>query len=695
MASVPRSIRRASLAFTTAALAGLIAASSVLAATPVTIGYRDMSYGGGAARPSADKPQSKLWYTNGKWFGGMFLNQTNGEYRIWEHNASTHNWAVKATAVDIRDTAHADYLWDETSQTLYVASIPTIPSSVPATAVVDGMQVFKYTYSAASNTYTAAAGFPKTIQNTATVPNTTAGGAATATIALNSSGALWVVWPKDTQVRYSRSTDGGITWSDPAQVPAQAANSIRGGNNLTTNSAAVIAYGTTPAGSNVGIMWSDHDALPTNSATSDGFYFASIAAGADPTVAGNWTLEKLPSLIVGGESADNHVNVKTTSDGSVYMVGKTGKDTINCATNKQQPLIEFFERTPTGTWSVHLVGTAGDCNTRAQLVISEELDAAYVFLTAPNGGGTIFRKAAPLNGPDAFDFRGAADQTVQPGTPFIRSATETQIDDPSTTKQVVTAASDIVVIANNLTSTAKFYLHNDLAIAATDSTAPAGTITIAGGASATRTADVSVAVPATDAGSGVSLVRISNSGAVSGGVLTSGTTFAYNTPIAWTLTAGDGTKTVYAQWRDSAGNWSTPVNDTIVLDPNAPGEMPFTDVTSFRTAIQWLWDNGITGGCTPTKFCPNAPVTRAQMAMFLDRTMDLPSDPAGTDYFDDDDGKTGEASINDLAFSEITGGCGPRRYCPTASVTRAQMAIFLDRRARPALGPGRHRLLRR
>ena len=119
--------------------------------------------------------------------------------------------------------------------------------------------------------------------------------------------------------------------------------------------------------------------------------------------------------------------------------------------------------------------------------------------------------------------------------------------------------------------------------------------------------------------------------------------------------------------------------------------MPFTDVDDFAAAIEWLYTAGITGGCAPTLFCPNAQVTRAQMAMFLDRALDLPA--ATTDYFDDDDGKTGEASINALAKAKITGGCAPRRYCPSAYVTRAQMAMFLDRAPGPAQ---RHdRLLRR
>jgi hypothetical protein len=65
------------------------------------------------------------------------------------------------------------------------------------------------------------------------------------------------------------------------------------------------------------------------------------------------------------------------------------------------------------------------------------------------------------------------------------------------------------------------------------------------------------------------------------------------------------------------------------------------------------------------------------MAMFLVRALDLPL--TSVDYFDDDNGKTGESSINALAASGITGGCGPRRYCPSQPVTRGQMAAFLYR----------------
>jgi glucose/arabinose dehydrogenase len=105
----------------------------------------------------------------------------------------------------------------------------------------------------------------------------------------------------------------------------------------------------------------------------------------------------------------------------------------------------------------------------------------------------------------------------------------------------------------------------------------------------------------------------------------------------------------------------------------------FSDIasSSFIDDIHWLLYEGITGGCGGTRFCPTTAVTRVQMAQFLDRAIGL--DDTATDFFTDDDGITGEASINRLAASGITGGCEPGKYCPTARVTREQMAIFLDR----------------
>lgn len=105
---------------------------------------------------------------------------------------------------------------------------------------------------------------------------------------------------------------------------------------------------------------------------------------------------------------------------------------------------------------------------------------------------------------------------------------------------------------------------------------------------------------------------------------------------------------------------------------------PFTDTAGHFAAadIGALAATGITKGCAADRFCPDDPVTRAQMAVFLDRALDL---AAGDDAFSDDDGTWAEASIDALAASGITKGCAASSFCPNALVTREQMASFLRR----------------
>ena len=113
--------------------------------------------------------------------------------------------------------------------------------------------------------------------------------------------------------------------------------------------------------------------------------------------------------------------------------------------------------------------------------------------------------------------------------------------------------------------------------------------------------------------------------------------------------------------------------------PTPVTRSPFTDTadSTFRWDIEWLWASGIAKGCTATTYCPKATVTRGQMAAFLDRALDLPN--TGTDYFTDDETSTFEANIDRLAEAGITKGCTATTYCPKATVTRGQMAAFLDR----------------
>ncbi|MDH4118860.1 MAG: thiol-activated cytolysin family protein [Acidimicrobiia bacterium] len=81
------------------------------------------------------------------------------------------------------------------------------------------------------------------------------------------------------------------------------------------------------------------------------------------------------------------------------------------------------------------------------------------------------------------------------------------------------------------------------------------------------------------------------------------------------------------------------------------------------------------------RFCPDDPVTRGQMAAFLVRAFGYTTDGGGN-LFTDDDGSVFEADIDRLGAEGVTKGCNPPmndQFCPEASVTRGQMASFLTR----------------
>ena len=86
---------------------------------------------------------------------------------------------------------------------------------------------------------------------------------------------------------------------------------------------------------------------------------------------------------------------------------------------------------------------------------------------------------------------------------------------------------------------------------------------------------------------------------------------------------------------------------------------------------------GITQECGGTNYCPQSSVTRGQVASFLARTLSLPT--TATDYFADDNGSTHEININVIAEAGITLGCTTSTYCPNDPVSRAQMASLIAR----------------
>lgn len=122
---------------------------------------------------------------------------------------------------------------------------------------------------------------------------------------------------------------------------------------------------------------------------------------------------------------------------------------------------------------------------------------------------------------------------------------------------------------------------------------------------------------------------------------------------------------------------STPINT-----------VTFEDVPRTHWAwlyVEHLYHAGLTGGCSsdPMLFCPNAVVTRAQMAVFLLRGIHgatyIPPAASGTKFQDVPADHWAAAWIEQLANEGITGGCGNGNYCPGDEVTRDQAAVLLLR----------------
>jgi hypothetical protein len=121
--------------------------------------------------------------------------------------------------------------------------------------------------------------------------------------------------------------------------------------------------------------------------------------------------------------------------------------------------------------------------------------------------------------------------------------------------------------------------------------------------------------------------------------------------------------------------------------PTVGDSTGFSDVPLSYWSAAWikqLASEGITGGCGADKYCPENPVTRAQMAVFLLRakygaSYAPPGLRSGTGFGDVSASHWAAAWIKQLVAEGITAGCGSGNYCPEQPVTRAQMAVFLVR----------------
>jgi hypothetical protein len=121
-------------------------------------------------------------------------------------------------------------------------------------------------------------------------------------------------------------------------------------------------------------------------------------------------------------------------------------------------------------------------------------------------------------------------------------------------------------------------------------------------------------------------------------------------------------------------------------EPQPTCTVTFSDVsptTPYYADICEIAERGITLGCVanPPLYCPDSPVTRAQMAIFIERSLGIfnPPPPTSQRFTDVPPTHYAYAFIDDFARRGITLGCTVDLFCPEMNIPHEQMATLMER----------------
>ena len=403
---------------------GLLCAATVLAlneqtaqaqtctSTAVTKGYRDFNFGSTVYNlPTAEKPEHKLWWNDGFWWGSLWDPSAN-KYRIHRFNLASQCWTSVGPDIDDRSQSLADALWD--GNKLYIAS-----HIMELTSATGNGRLYRYSYDAGADTYSLDGGFPVDVNSDESE---------TLTLTKDSTGKLWVTWVASSKVMVNNSTTSDATWGTPFQLPVQ-------GANVSSDDIAAIVE----MNNRVGILWSNQNDKK--------MYFASHIDG-DATTA--WQAREIAKEDGSKPVADDHINLKLLSDGSgnIYAATKSSTSTSS------EPIIYLLKRDDNGNWSSYEVSTKSDNHTRPILALDSENRMIYVFLARLSGTPrTIYRKSTSM---DNIQFASGL------GDEFIKSSSDAAANNPTSTRQNVNSSTGILILASD--EDTRYYLHGYMSL---------------------------------------------------------------------------------------------------------------------------------------------------------------------------------------------------------------------------------------
>ncbi|MGH7597988.1 MAG: DUF7594 domain-containing protein, partial [bacterium] len=517
---------------------------SLFAQTPITNGYRDFNYGSTVFEaPTADKPQSKLWWNDGSWWGCLW-NPAANKYRIHRFDLATQSWINAGPDIDDRSQSLADALWD--GQKLYIAShVYSGGSQTNGNAsAANSARLYRYSYNAATDTYSLDAGFPVLVNSAI---------CEALVLDKDSTGKLWATWTQASKVYLNRSLGDDLTWGTPFALPTQ------GSNMSSDDISTLITYN-----GKIGVVWSNQ---------SDAKVYFSFHY--DNNADTQWEPREValtdPSL--GSSLTDDHLNIKMTSDGggNLYVATKTSLSGTNV------PGIYLLKRSFAGEWTKYVVATKAEDYTRPVVVIDDENRELYVI---GKNGSNIYKKKVNL---DNINFPSGA------GDPLIKSSGGADINDATVSKHNVNSTTGLLVLASDEVN--RYYYHNYIALSSSGPPPP----TIASFSPANGSTDTPVTIIGNNF-NGVTSVKFN--GTTAGFSINSSGQITATVPAGATtgkisVTNSVGTSISVDDFVINTGGSSGPLtfyptNDTYVKSSNATGN--FGAATELRVEINSVSD---------------------------------------------------------------------------------------------------------
>jgi hypothetical protein len=370
--------------------------------------------------PTGSKPESKLWFHAGSWWGVLWdKDAPGGEYRIYkltDPNAD-NGWTDTGVAVDGRRTTRADAL--ASGRKLYVAS------HVFADFGKGESLLYRYTFK--SGKYHLDSGFPKQI-----------GPSQSETLVITKeshSSTLWATWTQTSGdhrlVMVAKGRKNGTKWGNPFKLP-------RSGSVSTDDISSIVTFGR-----KIGVLWNDG-----NNGNSNTFRFAWHQNG---TKATKWHQQRPGAS--GSWVEDDHINMKTYG-GKIYAVVKTSS--TSCT--NQGPLVQLLVRSTNGNWNHYGVSCTKDPSndpafagpSRPIMLIDTSTKQLHFFVNGPGQkAGQIWQKSSPITGLNSIK--------SQSWSLFIADNSNVGLVDPTSTKQNVNATTGIVVAASNQANTSYYH----------------------------------------------------------------------------------------------------------------------------------------------------------------------------------------------------------------------------------------------